>query len=425
MKRLSALFAIAAVVAGCASSPDAQKPAADTASVSKGYDVAAYVWPAYHPEPRWKELGIFPHGCGEWQNVYEATPKHSGHKQPIEPLWGYENEANPVAVARKIDAALAAGVNVFIYDWYWYGGRPFLEGALNDGFLNAPNNERMKFYLMWANHDVTKLWDNKVDSKQKNDILWRADVSYDEFVEKLVPRFVGYFKKPNYYKINGKPVFSVYDMKVLIRGMGGCENVKKALVVLEKAAVDAGLKGVHYMVNCPITPYTIGKDFPIPNNPKATAEEVVKYLGFESFTTYNWVSERWNAMAKAKPELTYAQWVDICFERNKTIADRYRDGQFFPHVSIGWDTNPRYPASDYRPKIDKPDPLEFERALRLAKAWADEHTRPDMPKLITLNAWNEWTEGCYLEPSREFGYAYLNAVARVFGDSGQAKPAGK
>ena len=24
-----------------------------------GYDVAAYVWPAYQPEPRWKELGIF------------------------------------------------------------------------------------------------------------------------------------------------------------------------------------------------------------------------------------------------------------------------------------------------------------------------------------------------------------------------------
>ena len=25
------------------------------------YDVAAIVWPAYHPEPRWRELGIFGH----------------------------------------------------------------------------------------------------------------------------------------------------------------------------------------------------------------------------------------------------------------------------------------------------------------------------------------------------------------------------
>ena len=33
------------------------------------YDIAAYVWPAYQPEPRWAELGIFGRGIGEWQNV--------------------------------------------------------------------------------------------------------------------------------------------------------------------------------------------------------------------------------------------------------------------------------------------------------------------------------------------------------------------
>lgn len=99
-------------------------------AVGAEYDLAAYVWPAYQPEPRWKELGIFDHGCGEWQNVYEAVPKKSGHSQPKVPLWGYENEADPVVVARKIDAALAAGVNVFIYDWYWYQNRPFLEKRL-------------------------------------------------------------------------------------------------------------------------------------------------------------------------------------------------------------------------------------------------------------------------------------------------------
>ena len=53
------------------------------------YDVAAYVWPAYHNEPRWAELGIFKDGRGEWQNVYEAVPKWDGHRQPLVPLWGY------------------------------------------------------------------------------------------------------------------------------------------------------------------------------------------------------------------------------------------------------------------------------------------------------------------------------------------------
>ena len=84
------------------------------------YDVAAYVWPAYQNEPRWAELGIFAHGNGEWQSVYEARPKREGHNQPLVPLWGYEHDDDPKAVARQIDAALAAGITVFVYDWYWY-----------------------------------------------------------------------------------------------------------------------------------------------------------------------------------------------------------------------------------------------------------------------------------------------------------------
>jgi len=34
--------------------------------------------------------------------------------------------------------------------------------------------------------------------------------------------------------------------------------------------------------------------------------------------------------------------------------------------------------------------------------------------LITLNAWNEWTEGSYLLPDREHGTAYLDSVSDVF-----------
>ena len=213
------------------------------------YDLAAYVWPAYQPEPRWKELGIFEHGCGEWQNVYEATPKKPGHRQPKVPLWGYENEADPIVVARKIDAALAAGVNVFIYDWYWYRNRPFLENALNEGFLKAPNSQRMKFFIMWANHDVNGLWDKKVGTRSgKHNIRWSADVSYEEFTQKIVPRWIKYFREPNYYKIAGKPVLAIFELKNMIRGMGGDpEKARDAFEYLRKECVKAGFSGLHLM----------------------------------------------------------------------------------------------------------------------------------------------------------------------------------
>ena len=39
--------------------------------------------------------------------------------------------------------------------------------------------------------------------------------------------------------------------------------------------------------------------------------------------------------------------------------------------------------------------------------------RPQQPKLITVNAWNEWSEGSYLEPDTVSKYGYLEALKEV------------
>lgn len=401
-----ALFAACASQPGSSNScgaPQAENSASPSAAKS-GYDVAAIVWPAYHPEPRWKELGIFPHGTGEWQNVYEAKPKFEGHRQPIVPLWGYENEADPVAVARKIDAALAAGINVFMYDWYWYRNRPFLEGALNDGFLKAPNNERMKFFLMWANHDVNNLWNNKIGGPEKKKVNWSADVSYDEFTKVLAPRFMEYFKKPNYYKIGNKPVLAVFQMRNFVRGAGGPERAKAALDFLDSECKKAGFAGLHFMsMNVP-------GGVPVPGKERASLKEVAEYYGFNSMSCYNWTGSKKGG---------YAAWRD----RNMPQWEKYKNdfGVFFPIVSTGWDNNPRYPQDEFTEICEGKSPEEYEKTLRMAKAWADKNIPAGSPKLIFINAWNEWTEGEYLEPDSFYGYGYLNATARVFGGSGQSE----
>ena len=112
------------------------------------YDIAAFVWPAYTGDEMRTRI-FWPEGIGEWQTVKNEVRDYPEFSPLRKPLWGYVNEADSSVMEMEIDAAADHGVNVFIYDWYWYDGRPFLENCLNDGFLKAKNNNRMKFYIMW------------------------------------------------------------------------------------------------------------------------------------------------------------------------------------------------------------------------------------------------------------------------------------
>jgi hypothetical protein len=49
--------------------------------------------------------------------------------------------------------------------------------------------------------------------------------------------------------------------------------------------------------------------------------------------------------------------------------------------------------------------------LSKAKRYVDEH--PQQPKLMTINAWNEWIEDSYLLPDMKYGFGYLEAVKDV------------
>lgn len=117
--------------------------------------IAVYYFPNYHPDAR---NGLV-HGPGwtEWELVKRAEPRFANHHQPRVPLWGYEDESDPAVMAKKIAAAADHGVSAFIFDWYWYADGPFLQRGLEEGFFGAPNNDRLKFAIMWANHTWTDI----------------------------------------------------------------------------------------------------------------------------------------------------------------------------------------------------------------------------------------------------------------------------
>jgi len=366
------------------------------------YDIAAYIWPAYTgDEPRTRIF--WPEGIGEWQSVKNAVSKYEGDTWPRKPLWGYVNEADPYVMEMEIAAAADHGVNVFIYDWYWFDRRPFLEQCLNNGYLKAKNNDRVKFYLMWANHDAKATWDKRLAGKGEagGDVnIWDGHVDEHEF-DRIVDHLIkDYFCLPNYYRIEGKPVFQIYDLENLLKGLGGVENTRRKLDEFKQKCVDAGLGGLYLM----LTQWgeRVINLSGVDNETKADSI-IAPDLGFNGMTNYQ-----------------YCHFVDVnreyC-EIMKEVPD-YWDAwtakypiPFFPHVSIGWDNNPRFYS--IRPDVVKNDtPEEFEKALRLAKKFVDEHKLP--APLISVNSWNEWTETSYLEPDDRNGYGYLEAIKRIF-----------
>lgn len=352
------------------------------------YSVAAYVWPSLHDEKRSREV-LWPEGMGEWEIIKKGTPRFKGHYQPKVPLWGYEMDDDPKVMEKWIDAATDHGVNVFIFDWYWFDGKPFLESSLNNGFLKAPNNEKMQFYVMWANHDVKRNYWNVYKYKEDTSPLWDGAVDLASF-KTMVHRVIDqYFGKANYFKIDDRPVFSIFSIENLLEGLGGLEKAKEALDYLREQTKKAGFPDVHIQLIGNARP---GKDL----------VGQITFLGVDSVTKYNW--------GPPHPE-DYIQWGVESIER-RNEWDEALSIPFFPNVSIGWDDTPRFPKKGEKDVVHyNNSPESFAAFMQKAKEYADQH--PDQPKLITLFSWNEWIEGGYLLPDMKYGFQYLNAVKRV------------
>ncbi len=362
--------------------------------------VAAYVWPSCHYEERNAEI-LWPEGIGEWEIIQKGTPRFEGHYQPKVPLWGYEMDDDPRVMEKWIDLATDHGVNVFIFDWYWFDKGPFLESSINNGFLKASNNQKMKFYVMWANHDVKKnYWNHyKYDS---DSLLWTGSVDKENFriiVDRVIDQ---YFHKPNYFTIDGEPVFSIFNINKFVRDCKGLEGTKEALDHFREETKKAGFPGLHVQVigfGGNQLPGILQHDL----MQGKTNTEVVKYLGINSVTKYNW--------GGAEGVEDYIAWGEAAMKRRENW-DKVLDIPYFPNVSIGWDDTPRFPAKGKTHVIHyNKSPESFAAYLRRAKKYVEQH--PDQPRLITLFSWNEWVEGGYLLPDMRWDYGYLEAVKSV------------
>ncbi|MDR1454877.1 MAG: glycoside hydrolase family 99-like domain-containing protein [Tannerella sp.] len=389
------MFIVAAIIFSCASVAQSQQEK-QYAKNSKYY-VAAYIWPSCHDDPLAHEK-LWPEGIGEWEVIKKGNPRFDGHYQPRQPLWGYGLDNDPKVVEKWIDAATDHGVNVFVYDWYWYEEGPFLESALNDGFLKAKNNGKMQFYIMWANHDVKYNYWNVHRYKDNTDILWDARVDWKNY-KIIVDRIINqYFKRSNYFKINGEPVFSIFSVGKLLESFGGSvEETRKVLDYFRDEVKKAGFPGLHIQWNQ-------GGGSLMSQEAAKQFSDRVDAMGFNSVAMYNMGGTREDYVVYGTNSI-----------KIRTQMDSILNIPLFPCVSIGWDDTPRFPAKGMKDVVHYHNtPQSFAALLSIAKQYADSH--PEQPPLITINAWNEWVEGSYLLPDMLNGFGYLEAVKSVFID---------
>jgi len=201
-------------------------------------------------------------------------------------------------------------------------------------------------------------------------------------------------------KINNEPVFSIYSIADLVQSFGNLEDAGKALDYFREEVKKAGFPGLHIQL--------VGKDAGgIPHlEIDKNADEIVKTLGAGSVTMYNMAG----LYSRKEDYLLYGEaGVKL---RNKW--DSILVVPYIPCVSVGWDTTPRFPDLGKTDVIHRNNtPESFGAYFLKAKEYVDNH--PEQPKLIIINAWNEWVEGSYLEPDMKWGYGYLEAVKKVMG----------
>jgi len=365
------------------------------------YYVAAYVWPSCHYEERNARV-LWPQGIGEWEIIQKGTPRFDGHYQPKVPLWGYEMDDDPRVMEKWIEAATDHGVNVFIFDWYWFDGEPFLESTLNNGFLKASNKDKMQFYLMWANHDVKKNYWNHY-KYNSDSLLWTGSVDQENFrivVDRVIRQ---YFHQANYFKIDEKPVFSIFNFHKFVEDWGGLEGARNALDYFRMKTREAGFPGLHVQViafgGTEKNPGLLRSDLSEGKSNSAIAS----LLGINSVTKYNW--------GQGEGLEDYIVWGEEAMQRRLNWDDAL-DIPYFPNVSIGWDDTPRFPAKGKGHVIHyNNSPESFSAYLLRAREYIDLH--PEQPRLITIFSWNEWVEGGYLLPDMRWNFGYLEAVKKV------------
>jgi hypothetical protein len=332
--------------------------------------------PPYIPEPEAAPTSMLvgAHHCPLWEadkpQMWLNVLKHPERT----PALGFYSQENPEVSDWETKWAVEHGISFFVYCWYRteQGGavKTRFGSAIHDAFFKSRFVNKMKFTLMWENQ-----------SRGQAGVADEKDLFTN-----LLPYWIeNYFKHPSYLKVDNKPVLFIYRPEFLVDDLGGVANVAKAFSRMRQVCSESGFDGLYLLGEYRGT------------DPKHL--ELMKSLGLDYTFAYCW-----HVQGSPAPEQAIQTQMDYI---RKT-----QDLNILPQVVTvsqawsGW--------SD-EGSIWKIPPPKFETLLRLAKEFSAALPKEQLgSRMLLLDNWNEWGEGHYIAPYREYGFGYLDAVRRVF-----------
>lgn len=345
-------------------------------------DIYALYLPQFHQIP--ENDAWWGDGFTEWDNVRKARPLFRGHLQPLHPHEdNYYDLSNPQVLVDQADLARKFGVDGFVFFHYWSQSKLLLERPL-EIWRNTPE-ANAGYALCWANHPWTRSWDGK-----DHQILWEqsygAEADWDEHLEYLLP----HFKDLRYKKIENRPLLFLYNA-------GDIPYLNEMVERWTHSLISQGFAGIH------IVEYISTK------NPKPACkfslsvyeDEPLYSLRFE-ISMLGKLNRVFRKYFKLPEFQDYERTWKYLHEKTRV----YNNRDIIRGAFVAWDNSPR--RGKKGPMIMKgASPKRFSKHLNDLL----ETKRSTVSKeILVINAWNEWGEGAVLEPSREFGFGYLEAV---------------
>ena len=331
-------------------------------------------------------------GFTEWTAVQSAEKLFDNHEQPRVPLDNrYYDLLDKNTMSWQSELMHKYQIDgMCFYHYYFKGGKKILE-KLAENLLKW-NDINMPFCFSWANESWVRSWSNLSksnpwfsifdDEVYRNEgdsgILIEQDygdrTAWEEHYRYLSP----FFHDPRYIRYDNMPVFMIYKPDNI-------PCLEPMLKCWEDLAKEDGFLGI----------YTIG------TNIKENNKTGLKGINLQE--PQNTVERFYPSVVDNKKVSRLIDYQDIW---DKLVCKQTPEGVSLGGF-VGYDDTPRRGREGC--VVHGRNPYLFYEGMKGVLAKADSKHSP----FVFINAWNEWGEGMYLEPDKQYGFAFLEAFRQA------------